>query len=214
MMMYLKDRQNRLLNQIECFQVVRTILVSKPFAPLNFTFKYFKNLVFAPLPKNEHEKYMQIVHKYLIDDYKGSEVMKNLFSIIKKNYMIITSNADRHFQINGFDENRIFEIEGNFDTLIECSKEWQIQREHFKSFIQEYSNKNIVVFELGIGAGNRLIKAPLMELAANNKNWKFITLNMPQEINISQNIKDRSIALEGDIKETFKLMLNEMAVKL
>lgn len=44
--------------------------------------------VFAPLPPVEHEAYMVVVHRYLIEDYHGSDVMKDLLDIIgSKDYM-------------------------------------------------------------------------------------------------------------------------------
>ena len=166
--------------------------------------------VFAPLPPAEHERYMKTVHRYLIDDYHGSDIMKSLQKLIDdKPYFIVTSNADTHFQMNGFDEERIFEVEGNFDGMSEGSSQWKGQQERFQSFIEEYASKNLVVFELGIGAGNRLIKAPLMDLVAQCANWKFITLNLAQEINVPDRIESRSTALAGDISETFTALLRE-----
>ncbi len=115
----------------------------------------------------DHEEYMQTVHQYLIDDYHGSEVMKNLLSIVRnKPYFIVTSNGDAHFQMNGFDRDRIFEVEGNFEGLTEGSEEWNGQRQRFYAFLQEYSGQNALLFELGIGSRNQLIKAPTMGMAA------------------------------------------------
>lgn len=38
---------------------------------------------------------MKTVHQYLIDDYHGSAVMKNLLKLVQdKDYFIVTSNGD------------------------------------------------------------------------------------------------------------------------
>ena len=158
----------------------------------------------------DHEEYMQTVHQYLIDDYHGSEVMKNLLSIVRnKPYFIVTSNGDAHFQMNGFDRDRIFEVEGNFEGLTEGSEEWNGQRQRFYAFLQEYSGQNALLFELGIGSRNQLIKAPMMGMAAEYPSWKFITMNMPGEINVPDALADRTVALTGDIGENLRNLLNE-----
>lgn len=164
--------------------------------------------VFIPMSTEDHEAYMQAVHQYLIDDYNGSEVMEKLLEIVSsKPYFILTSNGDKHFQMNGFDENCIFEVEGNFDGMQENSPEWAEQRARFSKFITDYKEKSMLVLELGIGSRNRLIKAPTMEMVDFNKNWKLITMNMPNEINVFESIRDRTIALTGDIGANLKEIL-------
>ena len=40
-------------------------------------------------------------------------VMNDLYQLVQdKNYFVVTSNFDNHFRLAGFDENRLFEIEG------------------------------------------------------------------------------------------------------
>lgn len=159
----------------------------------------------SPLPTDVHESFIKQLHKYMIDDYQISESFQSLKQLVgDKEYFIITSNADKHFQINGFDEKRIWEVEGNFFDSQMHSPEWQQQQERYQKFIQEYSDKNVVQLELGIGSRNRLIKLPLMKMVESNPKWFFITLNLAQEINILNTINDRSIALKGDIRQTLK----------
>lgn len=158
--------------------------------------------VFASMSEADHQEYMRIVHQYLIDDYHGSDVMKTLLNIVSAHpYFILTSNADTHFQINGFASNQIFEVEGNFDRLAMRSPEWSGQQQRFTDFIQSFGQKKMVLLELGIGSGNQLIKAPTMQLAGAHDNWRYITMNMPQEINTQGVPEARTIALAGDIKE-------------
>ncbi len=162
--------------------------------------------VFARIP--EHDQYMKTVRKYLIEDYEGSEVMKELLSLVRdKEYFIVTSNGDTHFQMNGFDPARIFEVEGNFDGTEMYGQEWKEQKDRFQSFVNRHREQNAVVLELGIGMRNTMIKKPLMDMTAAYPAWKYITLNMPREIYIPENIAERSIALPGDIAGTFKALL-------
>lgn len=164
--------------------------------------------VFAQIPNEDHEKFMNILKDYMVTDYHGSTVFENLKKIVdSKDYFIITSNADTHFQINGFDENKIFEIEGNFFGLQERSPEWQQQYNNYQEFMQKYKDKNIVILELGIGRYNQMIKEPLMQLVLENKSYGYITLNIKQEIYIPQQIAERSVAVEGNIAESFEEML-------
>lgn len=165
--------------------------------------------VFADIP--EHGRYMQTVHRYMIEDYSGSLVMQNLMRIVgNKDYFIVTSNCDTHFQMNGFAEERIFEVEGNFDGLIMRSPAWESEQQRFQDFVEQGGLKTVIVFELGIGMRNTMIKKPLMDMVRDHPSWRYITLNMPQEIYVPDGIKDRSIAISGDIAETFELMVKEV----
>lgn len=167
--------------------------------------------IFTPMTEADHNTYMQKVHQYLIDDYKGSSVMKNLLEILRgKRYFVVTSNGDTHFQMNGFDPDRIFEVEGNFDGLHEQDQSWQAQAERFQNFIHTLQRKSLLVLELGIGSGNQLIKAPLMKMVQENVSWHYVTLNMPDEIYVPSEIADRSLAVAGNIAETFAGILAEL----
>lgn len=164
--------------------------------------------VFAELPPSEHERYMSQVHKYLIDDYHGSDVMKNLLEIVAdKNYFILTTNADTHFQINGFDANSIFEAEGNFDTMEMQSPEWNAQFERFRKFVSENADKNLLVLELGVGPHNQYLKNPVMNLLLQNPKWKYLAMNMEKDIVIPRGLEERSLVLAGDIAENLRRLL-------
>lgn len=166
--------------------------------------------VFAQIPTPDHQEFMRKVHQYLIDDYQKTEIFAMLKQIInQKDYFVVTSNADTHFQLNGFDPQKIFEIEGNFDQLEMQSPQWQKQKERFDQFINEYADKKVVQLELGIGSRNKLIKQPLMKAISQLTSWNYVTLNMENEIMIAPEIKLRSIALPGDIETTFKDLLKE-----
>lgn len=160
------------------------------------------------LPTDAHDSFIRQLHKYMIDDYKQSQVFKNLKELVSdKDYFVITSNADKHFQLNGFDESKIWEVEGNFFDNQMKTPQWQKQQERFQKFVDDYSGKNVVQLELGIGSRNRLIKLPMMKMVESNPNWFFITLNLQHEIYILKTIKDRSIALPGDLNETISNLI-------
>ncbi len=62
-------------------------------------------------------------------------VFQNLLSLInKKNYFVITTNADHLFQDNDFDKNRLFYTQGDYG-LFQCSK---------ACHHQTYDNKEII----------------------------------------------------------------------
>ena len=166
--------------------------------------------VFAQIPTPDHQEFMRKVHQYLIDDYQKTEIFAMLKQIVnQKDYFVVTSNADTHFQLNGFDPEKIFEIEGNFDQLEMQSPQWQKQEQRFDQFINDYADKKVVQLELGIGSRNKLIKQPLMKAVSQLSSWNYVTLNMANEIMIAPEIKSRSIALSGDIETTFKDLLKE-----
>lgn len=166
--------------------------------------------VFAQIPTPDHQEFMRKVHQYLIDDYQKTEIFAMLKQIVnQKDYFVVTSNADTHFQLNGFDPEKIFEIEGNFNQLEMQSPQWQKQKQRFDQFINDYADKKVVQLELGIGSRNKLIKQPLMKAVSQLSSWNYVTINMANEIMIAPEIKSRSIALSGDIETTFKDLLKE-----
>lgn len=96
-------------------------------------------------------------------------------------------------------------MEGTFVQALQgtpiADKSQQVQ-----SFLSRYHGKRLVILELGIGRHNRLIKQPLMQLAASEPNAIYITLNLAQELYVPPVLATRSIALEGDIATTLREM--------
>lgn len=165
---------------------------------------------FAQIPAADHQIFMQKIHQYLIDDYRPTQVFQTLKGIVAdKDYFIVTSNADTHFQLNGFAPEKIFEVEGNFDGLEMNSTDWEAQQTRFNQFVESYADKNVVQLELGIGAQNQMIKGPMMNLVNQNPKWQFLTMNMEDQINILPDIETRSVALTGDIGSNIQAMMTE-----
>ena len=77
---------------------------------------------FYPYPSQEEKwAFFSRMYEYFIGDKEASSIMKNLYEIMKdKNYFVVTSNTDTHFELAGFSKERIFEIEGNCRKL-QCS---------------------------------------------------------------------------------------------
>ena len=72
---------------------------------------------------SEEEKWAfwsRLIHHYCVE-YKASQVMKDLRAIVgNKNYFVITSNGECHFEMSGFAPENIYEVEGNWLTM-QCS---------------------------------------------------------------------------------------------
>jgi NAD-dependent SIR2 family protein deacetylase len=74
--------------------------------------------------ESEEEKWSfwsRLITKY-IHEYQVSPQMKNLKRLVSdKPYFIITSNGETHFEKAGFDENCIYEVEGNLANM-QCER--------------------------------------------------------------------------------------------
>lgn len=154
------------------------------------------------------QEFLKRLVKLWIEDYEPSETMNNLYSLVKdKPYFVLTTNADEHLESAGFDPEKVWEIEGTFRSTL--SNQPPLNRnEAFNNFLSEYNGRKIVILELGIGSRNRLIKLPLMQLAYRQPKVSYITLNLPHEIYIPEEISDKSIALPGDISATLSCLMN------
>ena len=171
----------------------------------DFEQKYgIKNVIegyFYHYPNREsQQKFINRLIKFWIKEYQPSKVMKDLLELVKdKDYFIITSNSDRHFELSGFDSDKIYEIEGNFESGVRLNQE---SNKDFEQFLRKYNNRRLVILELGIGINNRLIKQPLMQLTNREPDATYITLNLEQELYIPQAIANKSIGIAGDISKT------------
>lgn len=153
------------------------------------------------------QEFLKRLVKLWIEDYQPSAPMRNLYSLVKdKPYFVLTTNADEHLEAAGFDAEKIWEIEGTFRTTLR--NEAPVNRnEAFEHFLSNYDGNKIVVLELGIGSRNRIIKLPLMQLVYRQPKATYITLNLPHEIYIPEEIADKSIALSGDIAFTLQNLI-------
>lgn len=150
---------------------------------------------------NEKDRYKFLCRlvQYWVTDYRPSQVMKDLLAVVgNKDYFVLTSNGDTHLELSGFAPDKVFEIEGTFEDIL-YNRPIQDKTQDVNIFLGRYHTKRLVILELGIGSRNRLIKLPLMQLAAREPRTTYITLNLAQELYIPNEITDKSIGLAGDI---------------
>ena len=69
---------------------------------------------------SEEEKWAfwaRLIHHYC-GQYQPTPVMNDLKAIVgEKDYFVVTSNGEGHFELCGFDPMKIYEIEGNWFTM-------------------------------------------------------------------------------------------------
>lgn len=158
------------------------------------------------MPKNDYDLFVKRLVRLWVDDYKPTQVMTDLRSIVTdKPYFVLTTNADEHLEKAGFSPENVWEIEGTFRDLItgDAPKDKQSQ---LSEFLRNWHNQRIVFLELGIGSRNRLIKLPMMQLAVREPNASYITLNLPHEIYIPEELSSKSVGISGDIRENLELL--------
>lgn len=156
----------------------------------------------------KRREFLQRLVGYWVKDYRPSQVMKDLLAIVQgKDYFIITTNADTHFEISGFDFDKVFELEGTFEQFL-ADRPIEDKSSRVQNFLTRYHGKRLVILELGVGMHNRMIKQPLMQLAASEPCATYITLNLAPELYIPQAIASKSIGLEGDIAVTLQELRN------
>ena len=73
---------------------------------------------------SEEEKWAfwaRLIHHYC-GQYQPTPAMKDLRAIVgEKDYFVITSNGEGHFELCGFDPSKIYEIEGSWLTM-QCAR--------------------------------------------------------------------------------------------
>lgn len=146
-----------------------------------------------------------------VTGYKPSKVIRDLLDIVgTKDYFILTSNADTHLELSGFSPDKVFEVEGTFEDIL-ALRPPKDKNGEVGAFIGNYSGRRLVILELGIGRRNRLIKLPLMQLAAAEPKATYITLNLAHDLYVPSCIADKSIGLAGDIASTLDVLKRHVA---
>ena len=161
--------------------------------------------VFCQFPTREaHDEFFRRLVKYWVTDYQPSQVMKDLRKLVgDKPYFVITTNCDMHLEKAGFAEDRVWELEGTFVSGVTHDLDMS-KRPAFDRFLTDYGGKRLVVLELGIGSQNRIIKPVLYQVTHREPLATFITLNLPHEIIVPQEIGLKTIPLPGDIAQTLR----------
>ena len=159
----------------------------------------------------DRREFLHRLIQYWVTDYRPSQVMKDLLAVVgDKDYFILTSNADTHLELSGFTPGKVFEVEGTFENIV-LNTPIVDKSQQANAFLNRYHSKRLVILELGIGCRNRLIKLPLMQLAARELQAVYITLNLAQELYIPNEIAHKSIGLAGDIAVTLQKLKEKLA---
>ncbi|EQM88101.1 MULTISPECIES: Sir2 family NAD-dependent protein deacetylase [Stenotrophomonas] len=90
------------------------------------------------------------------------------------------------------------------DRMFLKGSEWQARRRAFSEFLEGAHGKRIVFIELGVGARNQLIKAPLMRLAEREPQASYLCFNRGAEVYIPGDIAGKSIGIDGDIAQALR----------
>ena len=70
--------------------------------------------------ENVRTEFLQCLVQHWVKEYRPSQVMKDLLAVVNhRDYFILTSNADTHLELSGFDAEKVFEVEGTFEDLLE-----------------------------------------------------------------------------------------------
>ena len=157
----------------------------------------------------DRREFLHRLIQYWVTDYRPSQVMKDLLAVVgDKDYFILTSNADTQ-ELSGFAPGKVFEVEGTFEDMLH-NRPMQDKSQEANAFLNRYHGKRLAILELGIGSRNRLIKLPLMQLAAREPQAVYITLNLAQELYIPNEIAHKSIGLAGDIAVTLQKLKEKL----
>jgi NAD-dependent SIR2 family protein deacetylase len=80
---------------------------------------------------------------YLCTGMEATITYKRLYELVKnKNYFVITTNVDRQFLKAGFDQNKVFEVQGAL-SKIQCSKACHNKLYDDTNMVKEMLEKNI-----------------------------------------------------------------------
>jgi len=76
----------------------------------------------------------------------------------------------------------------------------------WERFLKEYGGKKVLVLELGVGMRNQMIKAPIMDLVADEPEFTYVTINLG-EVFVIPKIAERSYGLDSRIDVALKGIL-------
>ncbi len=92
------------------------------------------------------------------------------------------------------------------ETFVE-DEGWHAASERYEDFIRRHLNGKILFLDLGSGGNTPVIfKIPFIQWTMQNPNAIYATINLGEAFTVDQ-IKDRSIVIDGDIGEVLERML-------
>ena len=93
------------------------------------------------------------------------------------------------------------------DTFVE-DEGWHRAAERYSAFIRKVQGRKVLYLELGVGMNTPvIIKYPFINFTYQNKNAHYVSVNLGGG-RIPLEIADRSLVIDGDIKEVVQGLLN------
>ncbi len=93
------------------------------------------------------------------------------------------------------------------ETFVE-DEGWHAASKRYEDFFRRHLNGKILFLDLGSGGNTPIIfKIPFIRWTMQNPNAIYATINLGEAFTVDQ-IKDRSIVIDGDIGEVLERMLN------
>lgn len=93
------------------------------------------------------------------------------------------------------------------ETFVE-DEGWHTASERYADFIRRQLNGKILFLDLGSGGNTPIVfKIPFIQWTMQNPNAIYATVNLGEAFTVDQ-VKDRSIVIDGDIGEVLERMLN------
>lgn len=79
---------------------------------------------------------------------------------------------------------------------------WHEAAGRYAAFLKEYSGKNVVLLELGVGFNTpTIIRFPFEKMMRENQNWRLIRLNLKEAV-VPESFGDRAVGINEDIAKT------------
>ena len=93
------------------------------------------------------------------------------------------------------------------ETFVE-DEGWHAASERYTAFIRRHKDGKVLFLDLGSGGNTPVIfKIPFIQWTMQNPNATYATINLGEAFTVEQ-IKDRSIVIDGDIGEVLEELLN------
>ena len=94
------------------------------------------------------------------------------------------------------------------ETFVE-DEGWHAASERYADFIRRHLNGKILFLDLGSGGNTPIVfKIPFIQWTMQNPNAVYATVNLGEAFTVDQ-IRDRSIVIDGDIGEVLELLICE-----
>ncbi len=97
---------------------------------------------------------------------------------------------------------------GNMTMHLRCDQyfvedeHWHQAAGRYAAFLKEYSKKNVVLLELGVGFNTpTIIRFPFEKMMRENRNWRLIRLNLKEAV-VPESFGDRAVGINEDIAKT------------